>query len=151
MNEALLQKVLQSVFFKKATDKAGKYVGGGLVLLELLREVLVKVKAVADKEQKGVATVLSEKLMLLVRMVKAYAGGQYKIVPWATILKIVAVLIYFVSPFDFIPDILPLVGLSDDLALVMWLFSSLHEDIANFEAWEKGQLWQDNASNMIES
>ncbi len=76
-------------------------------------------------------------------MVKAYVSGQYRIVPWPTILKIVAVLIYFVSPIDVIPDILPIIGLTDDLAIVLWLFRALHEDIENFEAWERNQLFQD--------
>jgi len=141
--EDLASKVLNSIFFKSATKKATKYAMGSLALLELLREVLTKAKDVADKENKGVGQVLTDKLTTLSRMVKAYVSGQYRIVPWPTILKIVAVLIYFVSPIDVIPDILPIIGLTDDLAIVLWLFRALHEDIENFEAWERNQLFQD--------
>lgn len=139
----LASRVLNSIFFKSATKKASKYAMGSLALLELLREVLSKAKDVADKENKGVGQVLTNKLTTLSRMVKAYVSGQYRIVPWPTILKIVAVLIYFVSPIDVIPDILPIIGLTDDLAIVLWLFRALHEDIENFEAWERNQLFQD--------
>ena len=139
----LASRVLNSIFFKSATKKASKYAMGSLALLELLREVLSKAKDVADKENKGVGQVLTDKLTTLSRMVKAYVSGQYRIVPWPTILKIVAVLIYFVSPIDVIPDILPIIGLTDDLAIVLWLFRALHEDIENFEAWERNQLYQD--------
>lgn len=139
----LATRVLNSIFFKSATKKASKYAMGSLALLELLREVLSKAKDVADKENKGVGQVLTDKLTTLSRMVKAYVSGQYRIVPWPTILKIVAVLIYFVSPIDVIPDILPIIGLTDDLAIVLWLFRALHEDIENFEAWERNQLFQD--------
>ena len=139
----LASRVLNSIFFKSATKKASKYAMGSLALLELLREVLSKAKDVADKENKGVGQVLTDKLTTLSRMVKAYVSGQYRIVPWPTILKIVAVLIYFVSPIDVIPDILPIIGLTDDLAIVLWLFRALHEDIENFEAWERNQLFQD--------
>lgn len=141
--EDLASKVLNSIFFKSATKKANKYAMGSLALLELLREVLSKAKEVADKENKGVGQVLTDKLTTLSRMVKAYVSGQYRIVPWSTILKIVAVLIYFVSPLDVIPDILPIIGLTDDLAIVLWLFRALQEDIENFEAWERNQLFQD--------
>ncbi|MFY7828214.1 MAG: YkvA family protein [Flectobacillus sp.] len=141
--EDLASKVLNSIFFKSATKKANKYAMGSLALLELLREVLSKAKEVADKENKGVGQVLTDKLTTLSRMVKAYVSGQYRIVPWPTILKIVAVLIYFVSPLDVIPDILPIIGLTDDLAIVLWLFRALQEDIENFEAWERNQLFQD--------
>jgi uncharacterized membrane protein YkvA (DUF1232 family) len=139
-NEDLITRVLKSIFFKSATRKAGKYAGGGLALLELIREALTKAKNVAGKENKGVGQVLAEKVTMLSRMVKAYASGQYKIIPWGSIVKIIAVLIYFISPIDVIPDFLPVIGLADDLALVMWLFSSLQEDFANFEAWENGNL-----------
>ncbi|MFC0183040.1 YkvA family protein [Pseudarcicella hirudinis] len=70
-------------------------------------------------------------------MVKAYVSGDYRIVPWQTIVKIIAVLIYFVSPIDLIPDVLPAIGLTDDLALILWLFNALSGDIRDFELWEK--------------
>lgn len=139
-NEDLVGRVLKSVFFKSATKKAGKYAGTGLAVLELLREALIKAKNIAKNENKGIGQVLAERITTLSRMVKAYATGQYRIIPWASILKIIASLIYFISPIDLIPDFLPLVGLSDDLALVMWLFTSLKTDIDNFIAWEKGEL-----------
>lgn len=140
MKEDLISRILKSVFFKVATKKAGKYAGGGLALLELIREAVMKAKDIAAEENKGIGQVLSEKITTLGRMVKAYASGEYRIIPWSTIIKIVAVLIYFISPIDVIPDFLPVVGLTDDLALVMWLFSSLKTDLENFIAWEKGEL-----------
>jgi uncharacterized membrane protein YkvA (DUF1232 family) len=139
-NEDLIAKVLKSFFFKSATKRAGKYAGKGLAILELLREALVKAKDIAGKENKGVGTVLSEKVMTLTRMIKSYVSGDYKIIPWASIVKMIAVLLYFVSPIDLIPDFIPVLGLTDDFALIMWLFSSLADDFANFEAWEKGKL-----------
>lgn len=138
----LVTKILKSIFFKTATRRAGKYAGGGLAILELLREALTKAKDVAGNENKGVGQVLLEKVTMLSRMVKAYFTGEYKIIPWGSIVKIIAVLIYFISPIDVIPDILPFIGLTDDLALTMWLFSSLKEDLENFEVWEQGKFKQ---------
>lgn len=138
----LVARILKSIFFKTATRRAGKYAGGGLAILELLREALTKAKDVAGNENKGVGQVLLEKVTILSRMVKAYFTGEYKIIPWGSIVKIIAVLIYFISPIDVIPDILPFIGLTDDLALTMWLFSSLKEDLKNFEVWEQGKFKQ---------
>jgi uncharacterized membrane protein YkvA (DUF1232 family) len=138
--EDLATRVLKSVFFRNATKRAGKYAGGGLAVLELLREVLTKAKDVASKENKGVGQVLADRVTTLSRMVKAYISGDYRIVPWSSILKILAVLIYFISPFDLIPDFIPFLGLTDDFALVTWVFGSLKEDFNNFEAWEAGML-----------
>ena len=133
----LVARILKSIFFKTATRRAGKYAGGGLAILELLREALTKAKDVAGNENKGVGQVLLDKVTTLSRMVKAYFTGEYRIIPWGSIVKIIAVLIYFISPIDVIPDILPFIGLTDDLALTMWLFSSLKEDFENFEIWEQ--------------
>ena len=138
--EDLVSKVLKSIFFKNATKRAGKFAGKGLAILELLREVLVKAKAVATEKDSSVGSVLADKVTTLSRMVKAYVSGEYKIIPWGSIVKIIAVLLYFISPIDLIPDFIPFLGLTDDFALTMWLFSSLADDFANFEAWEKGKL-----------
>ena len=137
--EDLVTRILKSFFFKSATRKAGKYVGGGLAILELLREALTKAKNVAGNENKGIGQILLEKITTLSRMVKYYFSGEYRIIPWSSIVKIIAVLIYFISPIDVIPDFLPVFGLTDDLALTVWLFSSLKEDFENFEAWEQGK------------
>lgn len=136
----LVTRILKSIFFKAATRKAGKYVGGGLTILELLREAMTKANTVAGTENKGTGQLILEKITTLSRMVKAYFSGEYRIVPWGSIVKIITVLIYFVSPIDVIPDFLPIIGLTDDLALTLWLFTSLKEDFQNFEAWERGNL-----------
>jgi uncharacterized membrane protein YkvA (DUF1232 family) len=135
--EDLITKVLKSVFFKTATKRAGKFAGKGLAILELLREVLTKAKSVATEKNTSVGSVLADKVTTLSRMVKAYVSGQYRVIPWGSIVKIIAVLLYFVSPIDLIPDFIPFLGLTDDFALTMWLFTSLADDFANFEAWEK--------------
>jgi len=133
----LVARVLNSIFFKTATRKAGKYAGGGLAILELLREALTKAKNVAGNENKATGQILLDKITTLCRMVKAYFTGEYRKIPWGSIAKIIAVLIYFISPIDVIPDFLPFIGLADDLALILWLFSSLSVDFQNFEVWEQ--------------
>jgi len=137
--EDLVTRVLKSFFFKYASRKAAKYAGGGLAILELLREALIKAKTVAGNENKGTGQILLDKITTLSRMTKCYFSGEYRIIPWSSIVKIITVLIYFISPIDLIPDFLPIIGLTDDLALTLWLFSSLQKDFENFEAWEQGK------------
>lgn len=91
-------------------------------------------------QQRGVKEGMAEALMqvqLLVRLVRAYASGEYRKLPWKSLVSIVGVLIYFVSPLDFIPDFLPIVGMADDLALILWLFKTLGDDLDAFSQWEK--------------
>ncbi|MBU1822156.1 MAG: DUF1232 domain-containing protein [Bacteroidetes bacterium] len=133
-NSSFTAQILRSVFFKKATGKAGRYASNGARLFELAKKVIAK------SQQKGFREGMAEaqgQVQLLVRLVRAYASGEYRKLPWKSLLSVVGVLIYFVSPIDFIPDFLPIVGLTDDLALVFWLFRTLNDDLTDFSQWEK--------------
>ena len=135
-DESLIAKILRSIFFKKATGKAGRYASNTSRLFELAGEVIGKLKHVGFK---GNLAEFQSSVQLLVRMVKAYSSGAYKNLPWKSLVSIVAVLIYFVSPIDLIPDFLPVIGITDDIALVLWLIKTLGEDINKFSEWEKNE------------
>ena len=85
-------------------------------------------------------SVTKEKFFVLGRLIKAYALGQYREVPWKTILLIVAAVIYFVNPLDLVPDIIPLTGLTDDFAVLVWVYNSVSNEIDKFLDWEKSQV-----------
>lgn len=133
-NTSLVERILQSVFFKNAREKAYSYARNTERMTDLIRSVSAKSSRVAG----GEATHFSflEQVGTLVRMLRAYKRGEYKTIPWKSLVLIIAALVYFVSPFDFIPDLLPLVGLSDDMALVVWVVKSLKDDITDFRTWE---------------
>lgn len=69
------------------------------------------------------------------RMLRAYARREYRAVPWRSIILITAALLYFVSPFDLIPDILP-GGFVDDVALIASIVKQIQSDLDQFLAWE---------------
>lgn len=70
------------------------------------------------------------------RLMKAYAGGHYREFPYASIVKIVAAVVYFVSVVDLVPDFIPILGLTDDLAILAWVYSSVKDDLQKFVDWE---------------
>jgi uncharacterized membrane protein YkvA (DUF1232 family) len=128
-SENLIVRVLKSVFFQKATTKAGQTLNNSDSIFKLIRDSLVKGKNIRGE--------IGQKLQVLIRMVRAYASGEYRIVPWKTIVRIVAVLIYFISPIDIIPDFLIGIGLTDDIALITWLVGAIGDDLEAFADWEK--------------
>ncbi|WP_439556635.1 YkvA family protein [Dyadobacter sp.] len=130
----MITRILKSIFFKKATGKAGRYARNSGKLFELAKDVMSKLQHVGMRENLAEFAV---SVQLLIRMVRAYASGEYKSLPWKSLLSIVAVLIYFVSPIDLIPDFLPFVGITDDVALVVWLVKTLGDDVKKFSEWEK--------------
>ena len=72
-------------------------------------------------------------VVLFSELIKAYVQGSYTKLPLITLVKITAALLYFVMPFDFIPDFLPLVGFADDLAIVVWVGKAIKEELDEFE------------------
>lgn len=133
-NESMIARILKSVFFKKAQGKAGRYASNSAKMFELAKQVIGKLQKVGFREN---MSDFQTNVQLLIRMVRAYASGEYKGLPWKSILSIVAVLIYFVSPIDLIPDFLPIIGITDDVALVVWLVKTFSGDIQKFGEWEK--------------
>lgn len=126
----LTERIIQSVFFKNAQRKAGDYARDTQRMASLVEQVKEKVKRVSGE------TAFLPQVATLMRMVRAHLRGDYQTIPWRSLLLVIAALIYFVSPFDFIPDLLPVVGLTDDVALVLWIVKSLQEDIQRFREWE---------------
>ena len=92
---------------------------------------------VAAAEGKGgiVAATLAP-IILMSRMLRAYARREYRAVPWATMGAITAALVYFVMPFDFIPDLLAGFGLVDDLALAAFVMQKVAKDLEDFSRWD---------------
>jgi len=106
-------------------------------LLAILPKLALKLKETNWKNVNAVAT--KDKFFVLGRLIKAYALGQYRDIPWKTILLIVAAVVYFINPLDLVPDIIPLTGLTDDFAVLVWVYSSVSNEIEKFINWEKTQ------------
>ena len=80
-----------------------------------------------------------EKFLVLGRLVRAYVTGEYREIPWKTMLILVAALLYFVNPLDLIPDVIPVTGLTDDFAVLVWVYNAMRLEIDKFLAWEKAR------------
>ena len=69
-------------------------------------------------------------------MIRAYVSGEYRELPWRTLIILVAGILYFVTPLDLIPDFIPALGFVDDISVIFWIFKSFSEDLEKFEEWE---------------
>jgi uncharacterized membrane protein YkvA (DUF1232 family) len=131
---SFIDRITSSQYFQKAMEKAESvFMNDKLGVLGLLQKSLEKVQDIAASSNISVVRLLNHYIVLFSELIKAYIAGSYKKLPAITLVKIVAVLIYFVSPFDFIPDVLPLVGFTDDLAVVLWVGKSIKNELDEFE------------------
>lgn len=76
---------------------------------------------------------LTEKVKLFILMIRSYVKGEYREVPFKSILLIFAGLIYFINPFDLIVDFIPGIGYVDDIGLILWILKSVEEDVLRFK------------------
>lgn len=72
---------------------------------------------------------------VLISLVKAYIEKKYTDIPIGSIIAIVSALIYFLSPVDLIPDIIPGLGFVDDAAVIAFAYKFVHDDIAEYKTW----------------
>lgn len=78
-----------------------------------------------------------DRVKTLIRMLRAYISGDYRQLPWKSLLMILGALIYFMMPLDMIPDFIPVTGLADDISIIFLVFGSINEDIQDFLEYEK--------------
>jgi uncharacterized membrane protein YkvA (DUF1232 family) len=71
-------------------------------------------------------------LKLAYRMIKDYVNKEYKDVPWRTIGLLTLAVLYFLNPFDLIPDLIPVIGFADDAALMAAVFKSVQVDLVDY-------------------
>ena len=80
-----------------------------------------------------------DSLMACLRLLRAYASGRYRDIPWASLLSIIAAVTYFVMPVDLIPDFFLAFGFVDDAALIVWIMNAVKSDLDSFLEWEATQ------------
>jgi len=116
--------------FEQAKIKAESYVRHKDKLLGLLEKA-------SHKSAQCYEFLLApwESLQIFLRLLRAQLAGKF-CAPGDSILMIVAALIYFVSPFDLIPDSIPVLGLTDDASVLIFAARSNLTLISNFRKWE---------------
>lgn len=101
---------------------------------EKMRNLLGQFKKFFQNEKfKDVIDNMSE----LLNYVKDVVFGDYKNYDITNLLLIVAAIIYVVTPIDIIPDLVPGIGLSDDLAVIMYVLKVTNEELCKYRNWKK--------------
>lgn len=100
-------------------------------------------KAGGQQDHKGYLTDIWIGFHDLLRLFRAYIRKEYTAIPWGSIVVAVVAIIYFVSPFDLIPDFIPAAGFIDDAAVIAFVLAQLRSDLDSFHVWEREAKLQD--------
>ncbi|MFB9903554.1 YkvA family protein [Allokutzneria oryzae] len=76
-------------------------------------------------------------LRVLPRMVKAIRAGAYPAPPWSKRLFWIFGVLYILSPIDLIPELLPVIGLTDDIGMGAFLLTQLSGEATRFVEHER--------------
>ena len=120
---------MDNKYFNKAKNKASEIFRNREKLNHLLKVAKDKLSDVGNGK-------LIDSVKIFARLIKSYSNGTYKEIPLKGILSIVAAIIYFAMPLDLIPDFIPVTGMVDDFAVVMWVYNQLQNEIEAFKLWE---------------
>lgn len=132
------KKVRKSKSFKRAKSKAKDYLNSP----DKIHRLIDKAKQKAKRRNSPLKE-FWESLMTCFRLLKAYAKGTYRDIPWESLVLILTSVIYFVMPIDLIPDFIAGIGLLDDASLLAWAMASFAVDIERFAEWEKANETKD--------
>jgi uncharacterized membrane protein YkvA (DUF1232 family) len=74
---------------------------------------------------------------LLLDLVKDYWQGRYRQIPYATVAAVAFSLIYIFNPLDLMPDVLPIIGQIDDVAVLGACLFLIEQDLKKYEKWKE--------------
>lgn len=76
-------------------------------------------------------------VQILFSLVRDYANGSYREIPWNIIASVGGALLYVLSPIDLIPDFIPIVGYLDDAAVIAFCLTLIEKDLAAYKVWKR--------------
>ena len=120
-----------------------EYVKGGAqnVTPKDIQKVISRSEEIQRKfSAKGPLARFVEDGKLLIAIVKDYWAGAYRQIPYGSIASIVFTLIYVFNPFDMMPDMLPIIGQLDDVAVMGACLILVEQDLHKYKDWKDGQV-----------
>ncbi len=129
-------EITQSTAFRRAAIDATVVARDPQRLHKLLEDAVGKISSIP----RGPFAETWPYLMAMIRLIRDYHRAEYRDLSEANLLIIVAAILYFVSPFDVIPDWVPVLGHIDDAFVISLALKSVRADLDTFMAWETARI-----------
>jgi uncharacterized membrane protein YkvA (DUF1232 family) len=129
-------EVTESAAFRRAAAEAEAYAGDPQRLRKLLEDAIGKLNIIP----RGPFGESWPYLLAMLRLARDYQRAEYRDIAAPKVITIIAAIIYFVSPFDVIPDYVPVLGHIDDAFVVNLALKSVRVELDTFMAWETSRI-----------
>ncbi|HWQ80878.1 MAG TPA: DUF1232 domain-containing protein [Ignavibacteria bacterium] len=103
-----------------------------------LGSVLNKEKSVMSRLRRldpRVFVTLFRQIKLAMNLLKDYKTKKYRDISWTSVAVIVAGILYFLNPLDVIPDVLSVIGFTDDAIVLAFIFNSIKKEFDKYINW----------------
>ena len=120
-------------FLNTSLQKAEEFIRDEDKLESLLEQLEKKLKTVP------VAGGALSYIPALISLVRSFVKREYRKVPVATLLAIVATLLYWLAPMDVLMDIIPGIGFVDDAAVIAGALSMVKKDLNEYMMWRRSR------------
>jgi uncharacterized membrane protein YkvA (DUF1232 family) len=125
--------------FKKPDEEFVKQ-GAEDVTEKDIEKVTDKSEEIKEKfKARGPLARFMEDARLLIAAIKDYRSGAYRQFPYAVIAAAVFALLYVFNPFDLMPDMLPVIGQLDDVAVMTASLMLVEQDLVKYKVWKEKQ------------
>lgn len=100
---------------------------------EKIKNIIPQIQEYLSK--KGLSEV-KENILLLIDYMSDIVNGNYKDYSVKSLLFVVAAMIYLVSPIDVIPDFIIGIGLTDDVAVIVFVLREVSLELDKYNKWK---------------
>jgi len=121
-------------FFKTMGASARRLIEQPEQLRQIVDDAFIKMRKHSDAIRE-----IAADLQIILRLIKAWLAGGYKDISTKSIVILIGAILYFLNPFDAIPDTIPVLGYVDDVAVVGWIVKTLKDEIEKFRVWESAR------------
>jgi len=113
-------------------DKAKDILNDSDKLEEFLQRLEKQLKVIPNFGEEPLSN-----LPIMISLVRSYVKKEYIDIPNNSIIFIVFALVYFVSPFDLITELLPVLGFLDSEKVIENCFEFVKKDIEKYTKWKE--------------
>jgi uncharacterized membrane protein YkvA (DUF1232 family) len=129
-------EITRSAAFRRAAIDAEAYARDPSRLRQLVEDAIGKIGVIP----RGPFAETWPYLMAMIRLIRDFHRAEYRDISEQNLQIIIAAILYFVSPFDVIPDWVPVLGHIDDAFVVSLALKSVRLDLDTFMAWETARI-----------
>lgn len=126
------EKKYKEDYYDSFEKKAERIISNTEKTSKLITEAIDKVNKISN----GPVEEVWENLLIFFDLMRDWLKGNYKNIPLGSLIMILASIIYFVSPFDIIPDFIIGLGYVDDLSIISYTFRQIQTDIDKYKVWK---------------